>query len=185
MGIFWVDYTHFPFFLFPVEIIRFFWRQTKWCKGGKKENFFDFSIKTSIFILCSLDDNWAKSESHSHMQEILNFSTAVGTRQDAYSGHLESHTEQDSLGSTADLLHSSQESAPESLCLWFATISPSWAFKLGFGKRTNGGPASRLWPTWTPAPRSRGGPPELIRDAISGPIQSHRIRVYILERFHQ
>ena len=60
-----------------------------------------------------------------------------------------------------------------------------WAFKLGFGKSTNGGPASRLWPTRTPAPHSRGGPPDLIRDAVSGPIQSHRIRIYILERFHQ
>ena len=83
----------------------------------RKKNFFDFSIKTSIFILCSPDDNWAKSASHSHMQEILNFSTAAGTQRDANSGHLESHTEQDSPGSTADLLHSSQESAPESLCL--------------------------------------------------------------------
>ena len=26
-----------------------------------------------------------------------------------------------------------------------------WAFKLGFGKSTNGGPASRLWPMRTPA----------------------------------
>lgn len=43
MGIFWVDYTHFPFFFFPVEIIRFFWRPTKWCKGGKKENFWFFN----------------------------------------------------------------------------------------------------------------------------------------------
>ena len=91
MGIFWVDYTHFPFF--SVEIIRFFWRPTKWCKGGKRG--FWFSFETSIFISYTLDDNLAKSESHLHMQEILNFSTAV-TRPDPYSSHLESFTKQGS-----------------------------------------------------------------------------------------
>lgn len=53
-------------------------------------------METSIFILYSLDDKLAKSESHSHMQEILNFSPAAGNHLGVRSSHLESFTKQDS-----------------------------------------------------------------------------------------
>lgn len=43
----------------------------------RKKRIFLFSIEMSIFILYSLDNNLAQSESHLHMQEILNFSASV------------------------------------------------------------------------------------------------------------
>lgn len=101
----------------------------------KKREFLDFSIKTSIFILCSPDDNWAKSASHSHMQEILNFSTAAGTQRMQTLGTWEPHRTRLRAPQLTCCIPAKNLHLKACACDSLPSAQP-WAFKLGFGKST-------------------------------------------------
>lgn len=148
MGIFWVDYTHFPFF--SVEIIRFFWRPTKWCKGGKRISLI-FQSRHQ-FSFCVHQTTIGQNQHHIHtcrkflislQQRVPSGMQTLGTWRATQNKIL--RAPQLTCCIPAKNLH-----LKACACDSLPSAQP-WAFKLGFGKSTNGGPASRLWPMRTPA----------------------------------
>lgn len=137
MGIFWVDYATFSFFL--LKSLDSFGGQPNDAKEEK--NFFDFSIKTSIFSFCVHQTTIGQNQHHIHtcrkflislQQRVPKWMQTLGTWR---------ATEQDSP------LHSWPAAFQPRICTWklvpvirYCQPSPG-LFKLGFGKSTNGVPA--------------------------------------------